>query len=104
MNGKSSRGKTLQDKAYTQDDMDDVADNPPLNDHEMAQARPFREAFPDTTKTLEKAIAARGRPRLDKPKQPVNIRLDADILEHYKAEGQGWQSRINDILRKAAGL
>ena len=26
------------------------------------------------------------------------------LLERFKAEGPGWQSRINDALRKAAGL
>jgi uncharacterized protein (DUF4415 family) len=30
--------------------------------------------------------------------------LDPDIIEAFKAEGAGWQSRINDALRKAAGL
>jgi uncharacterized protein (DUF4415 family) len=34
----------------------------------------------------------------------VTIRLDSDVLEKFRAGGPGWQSRINDILRKAAGL
>ncbi len=37
-------------------------------------------------------------------KTPITIRLDPDIVEHYKATGKGWQSRMNDDLRKAAGL
>lgn len=45
----------------------------------------------------------RGRPRVVKPKQQVTLRLDPIVLERFRASGPGWQSRINDILRKAVG-
>lgn len=32
-------------------------------------------------------------------KQSVTIRLDADVLEWFKANGQGFQTRINKLLR-----
>ena len=32
-------------------------------------------------------------------KKPVSLRLDADVLEWMKAQGKGYQSRINAILR-----
>lgn len=32
-------------------------------------------------------------------KQPVTIRLDADVLEWFKSQGQGYQTRINKLLR-----
>lgn len=32
-------------------------------------------------------------------KQAISIRLDADIVEHFKAMGPGYQTRINDVLR-----
>jgi uncharacterized protein (DUF4415 family) len=32
------------------------------------------------------------------------LRLDADIVAHYRGTGRGWQSRINEALRKAAKL
>jgi uncharacterized protein len=32
-------------------------------------------------------------------KQPVTIRLDPQIVEHFKRSGRGWQSRINAVLR-----
>jgi uncharacterized protein (DUF4415 family) len=32
------------------------------------------------------------------------LRLDPDIIAAFRAGGPGWQSRINDALRKAAGL
>ncbi len=32
-------------------------------------------------------------------KKPIALRLDADVLEWMKAQGKGYQSRINAILR-----
>jgi uncharacterized protein (DUF4415 family) len=37
-------------------------------------------------------------------KETVSLRLDRDVLEHFQDDGPGWQERINDALRKAAGL
>ncbi|HXZ14770.1 MAG TPA: BrnA antitoxin family protein [Roseiarcus sp.] len=49
-------------------------------------------------------IVRRGRPKSDNPKEAVNLRLDADVLEFFRKPGPGWQTRINEELRKAAGL
>lgn len=49
-------------------------------------------------------LIRRGRPKSDSPKQATNIRLDQDVINYYRATGPGWQSRINQALRKAAGL
>ena len=32
-------------------------------------------------------------------KKPVQIRLDADVLQALRATGEGWQTRVNDTLR-----
>ena len=45
-----------------------------------------------------------GRPTTAAAKEAVSIRLDPDVLAHFRASGPGWQSRINQALRKAAGL
>lgn len=37
-------------------------------------------------------------------KEMVSIRLDRAVIEHFQDDGPGWQERINDALRKAAGL
>jgi uncharacterized protein (DUF4415 family) len=49
-------------------------------------------------------IVRRGRPKSPNPKEAVNLRLDTDVLEHFRKTGPGWQTRINEALRKAAGL
>ncbi len=33
-------------------------------------------------------------------KQPVTLRLDSDVLAFFKAQGQGYQTRINKLLRR----
>ena len=40
----------------------------------------------------------RGRPKSARPKQPVSLRLDADVIAHFRRGGRGWQSRINEIV------
>ena len=37
-------------------------------------------------------------------KEQVSLRIDRDVLDHFQEAGPGWQERINDALRKAAGL
>ena len=49
-------------------------------------------------------IVRRGRPKSANPKEAVNLRLDVDVLEFFRNTGPGWQTRINEALRKAAGL
>jgi len=77
------------------------SDNPPLDDLPSSRMRPAVEAMPE--------IVARYRgqrgPQKSKPvKTQLTLRLDPDIVEHFKATGPGWNARINDALRKAAGL
>lgn len=49
-------------------------------------------------------VLRRGRPRIANPKKPVSLRLDQDLIEWFKASGDGWQTRINNELRKVAGI
>jgi uncharacterized protein (DUF4415 family) len=46
----------------------------------------------------------RGRPKSKNPKRPVSLRLDPEVIAHFRRGGRGWQSRINALLRKAAKL
>ena len=48
-------------------------------------------------------VIRRGRPP-GSAKQAVSLRLDKAVLERFRADGPGWQSRMNEALRKAAGL
>ncbi len=57
-------------------------DNLPLTDNELQQFR-----------------RAPGRPQGSGTKEQVTLRIDAEILEQFRATGNGWQTRINDALR-----
>jgi uncharacterized protein (DUF4415 family) len=46
----------------------------------------------------------RGRPPLDNPKKHVSLRLDQEVVARFRADGPGWQSRINAALRRHLGL
>ncbi|WP_343504778.1 BrnA antitoxin family protein [Alloyangia pacifica] len=77
-------------------------DAPEATDAQLAQAKPFTEAFPALAKKMRKS--AGGRPKASNPKVAVSLRLDPEVVARFKAEGPGWQTRINEALRHAAGL
>ena len=62
---------------------------PPLTDEQLANFRPAREVHPEWFKPRKKTIT---------------IRLDIDVIEKYKSMGKGYQTKMNAVLRKAAGL
>jgi len=72
----------------------DPDDAPELTDEWFAQAEIRRAG----------KIVRRGRPRLENPKRQVALRIDPDVIDRFKADGAGWQSRMNEALRKAVGL
>lgn len=41
-----------------------------------------------------------GRPRSESPKIALTVRYDADIIDAFKAAGDGWQTRMNGALRE----
>jgi uncharacterized protein (DUF4415 family) len=49
-------------------------------------------------------LVQKGRPKAEKIKRPVSLRLDQEVIDWFKQSGPGWQTRINDALRKAAGV
>lgn len=78
----------------SQDDWDAV-DFPTLTDEQLHRMKPAK-GDPRLA-----PLVKRGRPRSETPKRQITLRLDPDIVEHFKATGKGWQTRLNDTLRKA---
>ena len=79
-------------------------DNPEWTKDDFFRARPASEVLPEI---MGAALAAEilqpkklGRPKAALPKVPTAIRLDADVLDAFKAKGRGWQTRINQALRE----
>lgn len=74
-------------------------DNPPLTEEDWRRMRPAHEVHPHLVrKSLERK---RGRPKLTTAKEQVTLRIDPDVLAHFKKAGAGWQTRINAALRRA---
>jgi uncharacterized protein (DUF4415 family) len=74
-------------------------DNPELTDAQIAALRPFAEVLPALA---ERAKRGPGRPKLDKTLEPVTLRLDPTVVEHFRAQGPDWRKRMARVLAKAA--
>ncbi|CAG2138891.1 hypothetical protein LMG26411_01638 [Cupriavidus numazuensis] len=77
-----------------------------LTHAELADFKPAGEVLPGILGTAGAAMLMkrRGRPALpvDERKVTLNMRADRDVVEAFKATGDGWQTRINDVLRAYA--
>jgi uncharacterized protein (DUF4415 family) len=69
-----------------------------LTDEEIKGLRPAREFFAEHGLPMPKPV---GRPKSDRTKVPVTMRLDPEILDFYKATGPGWQTRMGEVLAQA---
>jgi uncharacterized protein (DUF4415 family) len=72
----------------------DPDDAPELTDEHFEQADIYEGG----------RLVRRGRPASENPKRQISLRVDAEVLERYRATGPGWQSRMNAALRKSIGL
>jgi uncharacterized protein (DUF4415 family) len=74
-------------------------DNPEWTEEDFARARPPEEVLPPHL--LAQFKATRG-PQKTPTKVAVSIRLSPEVISYFKAKGPGWQSRIDEALRKIA--
>src|SRR3982074_826492 len=74
-------------------------DNPEWTEEDFAKARPPEEVLPPHL--LAQFKATRG-PQKALTKVAVSIRLSPEVISYFKAKGPGWQSRIDEALRKIA--
>ncbi len=90
-----------RDKArgYTDADLAEVSDNQEWTEEELAAAQPFASVFPEAAASIKR----RG-PQKTPTKVSVTLRLDRAVLDHFKASGKGWQVRMGEALKKAAGV
>ena len=61
----------------------------PLTDEEWEEVRPTVRV---------------GRPKAEVVKSPIKLRLDPDVLAALRQSGDGWQTRVNDMLRASLRL
>ena len=68
-----------------------------------AAAKSDPDALPLTPKQLTSMVpmrALRGRPRSENKKLLVSVRYSPEVVAYFKSTGQGWQSRMDGVLRK----
>lgn len=66
-----------------------------LTDADVKHMRPISEVLPAS---LQRTIGQRGRQQAP-TKVKTSIRLSPEVIEHFKAEGEGWQRRIDQALK-----
>lgn len=68
-----------------------------------AAAKADPDAQPLTPKQLKSMVpirALRGRPKSASRKQLVSVRYSPEVLAYFKSTGEGWQSRMDRVLRE----
>ena len=75
-------------------------DNPVWTTEDFGKSQPASALPPHIQAAFPKTRGQQKTPT----KVPVSIRLSPEVIQHFKAGGPGWQSRIDAALRKAAGV
>ncbi|WP_066333925.1 BrnA antitoxin family protein [Azohydromonas lata] len=78
------------------------SDNPELDDEWFKKAKPASEFF--DKETYEGLVALKRRPGQRGPqkaprKLAVTVRYDPEVIEAFRASGEGWQTRMNEALK-----
>lgn len=91
----------------TQEGRKDMASRKPLIDadgevreltaEDMAKFRPAAETLPPS---LIKKLGVRGRPKATVTKERITIRLSRGVVETFRATGEGWQTRMDEVLQE----
>lgn len=68
----------------------------------LSKTVPFFEAVPVSADKMSNNAGECLKAK--RPKVPVSLRLDPDVVARFKAHGPGWQTRMNEALRRAVGL
>jgi uncharacterized protein (DUF4415 family) len=90
------RPTAAEDAAINRGIADDP-DNPEITD--MEDFVPAREVLPDLVKNPPRHRGPNKAPT----KEKVSIRLSQEVLDHYRNQGPGWQTKIDEALKVEIG-
>ncbi len=54
---------------------------------------------PEQLKSMVPLLTLRGRPKSENKKLLVSIRYSPEVVAYFKSTGEGWQSRMDGVLR-----
>lgn len=80
----------------------DYDDNPEWTEEDFARAIPADQMHPPEIAAL--LLRRKGGRPAGSSKQQVALRIDREVLARFRVGGAGWQTRMNEALRKAVGL
>lgn len=69
----------------------------------VSAAKSDPDAQPLTDEQLRNMVALkslRGRPKSQNTKQLVSVRYSREVIEYFRATGEGWQARMDEVLRE----
>ncbi|MGV8996916.1 MAG: BrnA antitoxin family protein [Parvibaculaceae bacterium] len=82
--------------------MDEDGEVPELTREDIRRMRPAAEVLPaELLAILPKRKRGERGPQKTPTKAQVTLRLDDDVLAYFKQNGPGWQTRINDTLKRS---
>ena len=79
--------------------MPSVEDNAKI----VAAAKADPDAKPMTKAQLDSLVpirAVRGRPKSESKKLLLSVRYSVEVVEYFRATGEGWQGRMDSVLRQ----
>lgn len=100
-------GRNMTDEEITAAALSDPDTVPPSAGEVPLAGKTGRDALADLfpPETVEALLTPRrGRPKSERPKVQFTARFDADIVEHFRSTGKGWQVRMEEVLRKAIAM
>jgi uncharacterized protein (DUF4415 family) len=69
----------------------DAVESPPLSKKMLSRMQPVKKAHPSMPSRV------RG-PQIKPTKKQLTIRLNQEVVEYFKLQGKGWQTKINEVL------
>ena len=70
-----------------------------LTEGDFKHFRPTTEIMPEFIEAFTRMRGERGAQKAPL-KERIGLRLDADVVAHFRATGAGWQARVNDVLKQ----
>lgn len=93
LGGDLARLDATTDEEIAQQIADDPDTAPELTEEQLAEAELFDG---------DRFVRRGGRPKGSGRKELITLRLDRDVLDHFRGGGPGWQTRLNQALRASA--
>lgn len=69
----------------------------PLADDDLKRMRRLEDELPELAASIKRT---RGRPRVERPKAAVTLRLDPDAIARFEAVGPDWRRRMAEIIER----